>query len=210
MSEYCVKGFRQATINGIEYNADIKKWINIDFSSVDYSIQIPEKDKNGWTKPYYILKPTSTAFLHELTDIYPEDEYDIEIRTHCFRRDPYPCIYIDIYNKDGKSTGYSLDSVILSDRDYNYLRGILARELPQYEWRTIEQHLKKEFLKVLDYETDNLISEVSGTMIDKMLAERYAELKREGYVDYKYDDVFDMGREIVENALRMYMDKVVN
>ena len=34
------------------------------------------------------------------------------------------------------------DGAVLSDKDYDYIRGILIKEAPQYEWRTAENYLR--------------------------------------------------------------------
>lgn len=200
MSKYHVETTKTTVIDGVEYSADIKKDINIDFSSANYTVKMWEDVHDAEIE----LVPDNMDFLHEMTDLFPLSEYDYRIVQSIYRHvKPYVSLYLDIRNKESGENVYFADSALLSDSDYDYIRNILIKGVPQYEWRTAEKYIRSSIERCMgDDNNDDLFTDDAWHFLSRMVSARYKEIKTDGYIDFDFDRMKDITKETLENALR--------
>ena len=199
MSILHIETTKTAMVNGIEYSAKIDRDIIINFSDVNYTVAEMPRDSHG--KDIELI-PSSMNFLHELTAIFPSSEYDIRIRQNAFLK-PRISIHFDIRNKKTGEDAYLAESAILSDRDYSYIRDILIKEAPGYEWPTAESQLKAGIEQYFgDTESSGLFTNDAWNLLSKMVSAKYMDYKTDGYIEFAPELVQDAAKEILENALK--------
>ena len=204
MSKFHIKAKREIVKDGVTYSApDIEKDVNIDFTKADYKVAFNPKEA---LSPEYIeLIPDNMDFLHEVTDIFPLSEYEIKLTQGVYRYiGMHVSINFDIRSKETGDNVYFADSALLSDEDYEYLRDVLAKGAPQYDWQTAKEYLCSETASFLgEVASDNdLITDNALDILTGKVSERYAAFKMEGYVDFDSDDVVDIAKTILEDALK--------
>ena len=200
MSKFHVETTKTTVIDGIEYNAKIDKYVNIDFSAARYTIRMWEDVHDAEIE----FIPDNMDFLHELTEIFPLSEYDYKIIQGIYRHTkPHASLHFDIINKETGKKVYFADSVILSDNDYDYIRGILVKEVPQYDWRTAEGYIRDGIESFVgDGNITDLFTNDAWNYLSSMVSVRYKEFKTDGYVDFEDRGMEEVAKEILENALR--------
>lgn len=200
MSKFHVETTKTTVIDGIEYNAKIDKYVNIDFSAARYTIRMWEDVHDAEIE----FIPDNMDFLHELTEIFPLSEYDYKIIQGIYRHTkPHASLHFDIINKETGKKVYFADSVILSDNDYDYIRGILVKEVPQYDWRTAEGYIRDGIESFMgDGNITDLFTNDAWDYLSRMVSARYKEFKTDGYVDFEDRGMEEVAKEILENALR--------
>lgn len=81
MSLFHIETTKTTVIDGVEYSADIKKDIVINFSDANYTVKMWEDVHDAEIE----LIPDNMDFLHELTAIFPSSDYDIKIKQSIYR-----------------------------------------------------------------------------------------------------------------------------
>lgn len=207
MSEFYISTTVEKTIDGISYNADIAKWIHLDFSAAEYTISVSEDKDNEELQIEFI--PDSEDFLHEVTDIFPLSEYDIRITGTRYKRFTETAFYLNIYEKEtGELVWFCDESVTLSDKDYNYLRDIILKEIPDYDCMpSVPEYLKN---RIAQYMCDWNFGLAAGAedLLIKIVSDRYDEAKIDGMVDFDCHAVDDIARNIIADAVRNVYFKV--
>ncbi|MBO5632876.1 MAG: hypothetical protein J5965_27790 [Aeriscardovia sp.] len=200
MSKFHVETTKTTVIDGIEYNAKIDKYVNIDFSAARYTIRMWEDVHDAEIE----FTPDNMDFLHELTEIFPLSEYDYRIIQGIYRHTkPHASLHFDIRNKDTGKNVYFAESAVLSDDDYNYIRDILVKEAPQYDWRTAERYIRDGIESFVgDGNITDLFTNDAWNYLSSMVSVRYKEFKTDGYVDFEDRGMEEVAKEILENALR--------
>lgn len=201
MSKYHVETTKKTVIDGIEYKADINRDVDIDFSAAKYAIKLWEDAHDAGME----LIPDNMDFLCGITDIFPLSEYDIKIKQSIYRHiKPHVSIYLDIRHKETGEKVYFAEGARLSDNDYEYLRDILVKEVPQYKWRTAEKYLRSTIERCLgeDNDGDPLISNDAWVFLCNMVSARYKEIKVNGFVEVDDYAMTKVARKILEEALR--------
>ncbi len=199
MSLFHVETTKTTMIDGLEYSADIEKDVVISFSEAKYTVKMWEDVHDAEIE----LIPDKMDFLHELTTIFPVSDYDIKIKQSIYKHlKPHVSLYFDICNKTSGKTVYFAEGVLLSDKDYDYIRDILVKEVPQYEWCTAENYLKSSIKSCMgDVENSNLFTDDAWTFLTRMTSARYKEFKTAGYIDFDFDLMKNVSKEILEDAL---------
>ena len=199
MSLFHIETTKTTMIDGVEYSADIEKDVVINFSDANYTVKMWEDVHDAEIE----LIPDNMDFLHELTAIFPTSDYDIKIKQSVYRHiKPYVSLHFDIRNKASGENVYFANSVTLSDKDYDYIRDILIKEVPQYEWRTAENYLRSSIERCMgDDENSDLFTDDAWTFLSRMVSARYRNLKMDGYIDFDFDLMKDTAKEILEDAL---------
>ena len=103
-----------------------------------------------------------------------------------------------------KNTGKSVylpNSVVLSDKDYDYIRKILVKTVPMIKWDATESHIRKSIEAYLGEDNDNLFTDDAWNCLSHMVSARYKECKTDGYVDFDDQRMKDIAREVLEKAL---------
>lgn len=199
MSLYHIETEKSIMKDGVEYKADIKKDIVIDFSSASYRIEMWEDIHDAEIE----LIPDSMDFLHEVTDIFPLSEYDIRIIQSLYRHiKPHISLYLDIRNKETGEKIFFAENAILSDNDYEYIRDILTKEVPQYKWQTAENFLRSDIEGYMADSDDSKFSDDAWHFLSRMVSARYREFKTDGYIDFDCDLMKNVIKEVLEEALR--------
>ena len=200
MSKYHIDTTRITTINGIEYKADITRDVTIDFSEAKYTVKMWEDVHDAEIE----LIPDNMEFLHEVTDIFPISEYDIKIIQSLYRHiKPHVSLYLDIRNKVTGEKVFFADSALLSDKDHDYIRDILVREVPQYEWRTAEKYLRSNIEQYLgENRLDDLLTDDAFNFFGRMVSARWKDMKTKGFIDFEAGSMISVARSILEEALR--------
>ncbi len=199
MSLFHVETTKTAILNNIEYSAKIEKDITIIFSAAHYNVKIPEDAHNTEIE----LIPDNMDFLHELTDIFPTGSYDIKIKQSIYRHlKPHISLHFDISHKKSGEKIYFAEGVVLSDDDYDYIRDILIKEVPQYKWQTAENFLRTSIERYMsDSNNDDLFSDDAWDFLIRMTSARYKEYKTDRYIDFDTDLMKNTAREILGEAL---------
>lgn len=199
MSLFHVETTKTTAIDGVEYSASIETDVVIDFSEANYTVKMWEDVHDAEIE----LIPDKMDFLHELTAIFPVSDYDIKIKQSIYRHlKPRVSLHFDICNKISGKTVYFAEGVLLSDEDYDYIRDILVKEVPQYEWLTAENYLKLSIEHCMgDDENSDLFTDDAWNFLTRMTSARYKEFKTAGYIDFDFDIMKNVSREILENAL---------
>ena len=87
--------------------------------------------------------------------------------------------------------------------DYDYIRDILVKEVPQYDWRTAERYICDGIESFMgDGNITDLFTNDAWDYLSRMVSARYKEFKTDGYVDFEDKGVEEVAKEILENALR--------
>ncbi|MBP3280729.1 MAG: hypothetical protein J6M44_17420 [Butyrivibrio sp.] len=206
MSIFHVKCEKTITVDGVEYSTDIEKDIIINFADAGLRAKECGDEKNREIE----LISESYDFLHELTDIFPLSEYDIKIMQFVSRYKHlknHPSIHFDIQNKKTGEEVYFADGPVLSDKDYDYIRDILMRDVPRYGWQTAKNYLRSSIERCMgDDENSDLFTDDAWNFLTRMTSARYMEYKTDGYVDYDFDLMKDVTRKILEDALRDFAE----
>ena len=199
MSLFHVETTKTTTIDGVEYSADIEKDAVINFSDTNYTVKMREDVHDAEIE----LIPDSMDFLHELTAIFPVSDYDIKIKQSIYRHiKPYVSLHFDIRNKTSGKQVYFAYGATLSDKDYDYIRDILIKEVPQYEWRTAENYLRSSIERCMgDDKNSDLFTDDAWHFLSRMVSARYRDFKTDGYIDFDFDLMKDTAKEILEDAL---------
>lgn len=200
MSLFHIETTKTTVIDGVEYSADIKKDIVINFSDANYIVKMWEDVHDAEIE----LIPDNMDFLHELTAVFPTSDYDIKIKQSIYRHTkPYVSLYFDICDKKTGEEVYFPDGAILSDGDYNYIRSILMREASQYEWRTAEKYLRSSIERCMgDDQNCDLFTDDAWHFLSRMVSARYREFKTDGYIDFDFDLMQESAKRILEDALQ--------
>ena len=200
MSIYPIKAKKTVTINTQKYNVEIKKDVKINFIDADYRV-CPIKDEDGIIDAFELI-PDSTDFLRELYDIFPSDEYDIRIIQEVYGR-PYVSIHLDIKSRMTGEKVFLAENAVLSDRDYDYIRNFLVNKVPQYDWETKNQYICSGIeCCIKDECNSDLFTSDAAESLAALVASHYREVKTDGYVDYDYDLMNGIRKEVLEEALR--------
>ena len=205
MSLYRIETKKKIVVGGTEYAAEIDKTFNIDFSAAEYKAKLLV-----WEDPYeeeIELVPDKIDFLHEVTNVFPLTEYDISIRQFApynrRNKEGYVSIVLLIEEKETGERVYHAESADLSDKDYEYIREILIRDIPQYTWMTAEQRIRSSIEQCLgDGNQLDLFSDEAWDIFTKMVSARYRECKTDRYVDFDWDVMQDIAKDVLENALK--------
>jgi len=130
MSKYHIETTKTITVDGVKYNAEIDKYVEIDFSAATYTVKMWEDKHDAEIE----LIPDNMNFLHEITEIFPLDEFDIKIIQSVYRHArAHISLYLDIHRKATGAKVYFAEGALLSDKDYDYIRNILEKEVPKYD-----------------------------------------------------------------------------
>lgn len=208
MSLFHVSTTKKTIVDGIEYQATIKKDITINFSAANYTVKVQESARDFAKRDFGVVSikliPDNMDFLHELTNIFPLADYNIEIMQGVFRHNvPHTSISFDIYDKKSGNKVYFAENVVLSDDDYDYIRDILIREVPQYDWYTAEDYLRSSIKRCIDDDEDaDMLTDDAWNYLSCMTSARYKEFKTNNYVDFDFDLMKTVSQEILEDALR--------
>lgn len=200
MSLLYVKTTKSMVVNGVKYSADIEKNVTIDFSAANYKVKMLE----GTNDTKIELIPDKSEMLSELTAIFPLSDYDVNIMQHVYgdkHANHHVSIYLNILDKDTGKPVYLPNGVVLSDKDYDYIRNILVKAVPTIKWDTAESHLRKSIEAYLGEDDDTLFTDDAWNCLSHMVSARYKEYKTDGYVDFDDDGMKDIAREILEKAL---------
>lgn len=199
MSRYHIDTTKFTIINGVEYHADINKDVNIDFSAAHYTVKIWEDVHDAEIE----LIPDNMNFLHEVTDIFPLSEYDIKIIQSLYRHiKPHVSLYLDIRNRKTGEKVYFAEGALLSDEDHDYIRDILVKEAPQYEWRTAEKYLRSNIEQYLgETRLDDLLTDDAAHFLSRMVSAKWKDMKTEGFIDFEAESMVSVARKILEEAL---------
>lgn len=200
MSLFHVETTKTTIIDGVEYSANIEKDAVINFSDTNYTVKMWEDVHDAEIE----LVPDSMDFLHELTAIFPVSDYDIKIKQSIYRHiKPYVSLHFDIRNKTSGKQVYFANGATLSDKDYAYIRDILTKEAPRYEWRTAENYLRSSIERCMgDDENSDLFTDDAWHFLSRMVSARYRDFKIDGYIDFDFDLMKNTAKEILEDALR--------
>ena len=200
MSKYHIETTKTTIIDGIKYSAEIDKYVDIDFSAAIYTVKTWEDVHDAEIE----LIPDNMDFLHEVTEIFPVDDFDIKIIQSIYRHaKAHISLYLDIRRKDTGAKVYFAEGALLSDRDYDYIRDILEKGAPQYKWQTAENYIRTDIEQYMgDRNDDSYLTDDAFHFLSRMVSARYKEIKTDGYIDFNCDGVRDIAREILESALR--------
>lgn len=201
MSIFHVETTKKTMIDGVEYKADIKKDITINFSSTNFRAQIRGDEKEREIE----LIPDSMNFLHELTDIFPSSRYDIKVMqfvTRWAHIKNHVSVYFDIQDKDTGEFVYFADGPVLSDIDYDFLRDVLMRDIPELGWQTAQNYLRASIERCMgDDENSDLFTDNAWNFLSRMVSARYRDFKMDGYIDFDFNLMKDTAKEILEESL---------
>lgn len=200
MSLLYVKTTKSMVVNGVKYSADIEKNVMIDFSAANYKVKLMEDARDTKIE----LIPDKSEILSELTAIFPLSDYDVNIMQYVYG-DKYASHHVSIcLNILDKNTGKSVylpNSVVLSDKDYDYIRKILVKAVPMIKWDATESHIRKSIEAYIGEDNDNLFTDDAWNCLSHMVSARYKECKTDGYVDFNDQRMKDIAREVLEKAL---------
>ena len=204
MSLFHVETTKTTIIDGVEYSADIKKDIVINFSDTNYTVKMWEDTHDAEIE----LVPDDMGFLHELTAVFPLSDYDIKIIQSIYRHTkPYVSLHFDIRNKKSGEKIYFADGAVLSDKDYDYVREVLIKGVPQYEWHTAENYLRSSIERCMgDDQNCDLFTDDAWNLLSRMVSARYRDFKTDGYIDFDFDLMQDVAKEILEETLRSFYE----
>ena len=207
-SMYMIDTTATKEIDGVIYEAKVKKIVSINFSETNYTVKARmDKTRNDLEVEFI---PESMDFLHKLTDIFPLSEYDYKIIRPAKRiKENKPSISIELQVIE-KATGTHKwlggDIIILSDKDYNTFRNILMQKFPAHEWRSIDEEIK---FKIAEYMEDchfGLAADAADTLIE-LISMRYKEVKDNGLVDFWGNAVDALAMDIMTKAITEYSEK---
>ncbi len=203
MSKYHIETTKTLTENGITYNAHVNKFIDIDFSATEYKVKF---NSDGTCID---LSPLNMDILHEITELFPLSQYDIKLVQHLYRHiKSHVSIYLDITNKVTHNRVFFAESAVLSDKDYEYFRDILNKEAPDCKWQSVENYIRSGIEGCLrDDSGDGFFTDDAFHFLSRMVSSRYKEIKTEGLVDFDYDKVKEIAKDILEEALRNVYDE---
>ena len=195
MSTYKIEACKTKEIDGISYSTDICRKVKINFASAQYSVKMGEKEIE--------LIPDRFDFLHEVTDIFPLSDYKIEIKQYLFRKvDSYVTLSLTIYDRRTGKEVFIPDSAMLSDDDYDYMRNVLKKALPQYNWLSAKERIIKSMKACLFEDgTEDILTSKAMEYLEGLVCKKYDQFKTEGYVDFDYDGMHDEARRILETVL---------
>lgn len=200
MSLLYVKTTKSMVVNGVKYSADIEKNVMIDFSAANYKVKLMEDARDTKIE----LIPDKSEILSELTAIFPLSDYDVNIMQYVYG-DKYAnhhvSICLNILDKNTGKSVYLPNSVVLSDKDYDYIRKILVKAVPMIKWDATESHIRKSIEAYLGEDNDNLFTDDAWNCLSHMVSARYKECKTDGYVDFDDQRMKDIAREVLEKAL---------
>lgn len=200
MSLLYVKTTKSMVVNSVKYSADIEKNVTIDFSAANYKVKMLE----GTNDTKIELIPDKSEMLSELTAIFPLSDYDVNIMQHVYgdkHASHHVSIYLNILDKNTGKPVYLPNGVVLSDKDYDYIRNILVKAVPTIKWDTAESHLRKSIEMCMEEDNDNLFTDNAWNCLSHMVSTRYKECKTDGYVDFDYEVMKNIAKEILERAL---------
>lgn len=200
MSLLYVKTTKSMVVNGVKYSADIEKDVTIDFSAANYKVKLMEDAHDTKIE----LIPDKSEMLSELTAIFPLSDYDINIMQYVYGdkcASHHVSICLNILDKNTGKSVYLPNSVVLSDKDYDYIRNILVKAVPMIKWDAAESHIRKSIETYLGENNDNLFTDDAWNCLSHMVSIRYKECKTDGYVDFDDKKMKDITREILEKAL---------
>lgn len=200
MSKYHVETTKITIIDGIEYKAEIDKDVDINFSAADYKVKMREDTHDAEIE----LIPDNLDFLHEMTELFPLSDYDYKIIQSIYRHiKPHVSLYFDIRNKSTGKKVYFAESALLTDDDYDYIRNILVKKAPQYDWRASDRYIRDSIESYMaDMNMGDLFTDDAYDYLSRIVSARYKELKIDGYVDYDCDAMENIAKEIIKDALR--------
>ncbi len=208
MSKYHIDTTKTITENGVTRKTNINKYVDIDFSAAQYNVKVQESVLGADYDDIELI-PDNMDFLHEVTEIFPLNEFNIKIRQIAHKRDKVSIyLYLDICRKDTGEEANFDDEMIPSDKDYDYIRDVLKKKVPQHKWKSAEDYIKTDIEGTMrgsnweDYFTDATIR-----ILSRMVSARYKELKTDGYVNYNDEKIKNIARDVVENALKSYAQK---
>ena len=207
-SVYLIDTTANKEIDGAMRETKVKKVVHINFSDTNYTVKARTDKIYNDIEVEFI--PKSMDFLHEFTDIFPLSEYDYKIIRPAKKiEENKPSISIEIQITE-KATGtrkwLGVESIILSDKDYDYFRNILMQKFPAHEWRTIDEYIKFKIVDYMDYCNFGLVADAADTLVE-LIAMRYKEAKKDGLVDLWGDDVDSIAMDIVTKAITEYSEK---
>lgn len=205
-SMYLINTTANKEIDGVMYEAKVKKVVYINFSKTNYTAKVKMYARNDIEVEFI---PESMDFLHELMDIFPLSEYDYKIIRPAKRiKENKSSISIEIQVIE-KTTGIHKwlgdNSIILSDKDYDHFRNILLQAFPDHEWRSIDEEIK---FKIAEYMEDyNFgLADAADTLVE-LVAMRYKEVKDTGFVHFRGDNVYAIAMNIMVKAITEYGEK---
>ena len=200
MSLLYVKTTKSMVVNGVKYSADIEKDVIIDFSAANYKVKLMEDARDTKIE----LIPDKKEILSELTTIFPLSDYDVNIMQYVYgdkHASHHVSICLNILDKNTGKSVYLPNSVVLSDKDYDYIRKILVKAVPMIKWDAAESHIRKSIEAYIGEDNDNLFTDDAWNCLSHMVSARYKECKTDGYVDFDDKRMKDIAREVLEKAL---------
>ncbi len=201
MSTFLVDTQKELVIKGKKYHTDINEKIFIDFSAATYHARFLEL-KNG--DNVIELVPDNMDFLHNLTEIFPLEEYDIRILQNIYRRIKYHVsITFDVRPKTGGDAIYFAETASLTDKDYDHIRAVLIRDMPYCEWQTIDEYIRNCIeTYMFDLTLDELFSSTSRAALINMVKSKSNLIKIDGIVDFDDKLVGDTAAKMLEETLK--------
>lgn len=161
-----------------------------------------------WREAEFV--PKNVDFLHDVTDMFPENEYDISFtQTISLKSINKISVQINIRDKKTKEKIFIPDSVVLSDEDYDYLLGVFDKELPQYDWMSARDALTQEVISFLSDSTPNILLDTAEKALNELMYFQYEAFKLPGYVDFDCDTVEHLRQEIIGKALQELLEREV-
>ena len=207
-SMYLINTTANKEIDGVVWETRVKKVMHINFSETNYTVKARMDKTHNDLEVEFI--PESMDFLHELTDIFPLSEYDYKIIRPAKRfKENKPSISIELQITEKATVirkWLGADSIVLSDKDYDHFRNILAQKFPDHEWRSVDEEIK---FKIAEYMEDchfGLAADAADTLIE-LVSMRYKEVKDNGWVDFWGNAVDALAMDIVTKAITEYSEK---
>lgn len=191
--------------------AEENKKVSIDFSAAKYTVGRRRKTVS------VELIPDHTDFLSEVAAIYPPSEYDIRIvqditQARTGKAKLSVALFVEVSDRNtGEPVADSMAK--LSDRDYAYIRDILAAGVPEYEWQTADECLCDDIKdQLLIGEHDNAffmrLTDEAWGYLNAMVLARRNEIKDDGFVDFNYKCLEDMANRVMTDALRTACERL--
>lgn len=197
MSKYNIKTDKTIVKDGVEYTAKINKDVEVNFSKAKLTVKnVDEKNVE--------LIPDSMDFLGEVTEIFPLSEYDIKITQYVRRgwKVPHPSLHLEIYDKQTGEEVYLAEDFMLSDKDYDYVRRVLMKGAPEYNWQTATAYLRSDIEACMSDEQMDFFTNEAFDILARMVSARYKEIKTEGYVDFECDALDKIVQSTLETILK--------
>ena len=203
MSKYHIETTKRTTINGVKYKAEINKDVSIYFASTGYTVRYVNEQGESVNEKIELI-PDDISILCEVTDLFPLLEYDIRITQSLYRHiKPHVSLYLDIRNKTTGEKVFLIETAQLSDIDYDYVRDILAKEIPEYDWQTAENYLRANIEQYLgENRLDDLFTDDAFHFLSRMASARWEEIKTKDYVGFEDGAMASISKAILEEALR--------